>query len=300
MEPPENESHEHSETATPGVLDREEYVEQAYFFGALGERMQQNVATQDALNTIRGEILATTRLPHAIEFLTSELRLKGVFATAMARMSHYFTAFQTYIISEAEDEEGRFDFNVALKILEEEASYRAKGATPQGVFLFQFESLCRNRLNYDRGLQAIAADPIFNDDWSKWILDARRQIGIVDVADLIYIASLYYQRHGGPGGRPRADVSKPALFGEKEGKIALANRRRDPLYLFSALARHLNYPRVPRPKPADETRTLLPGLVRRMERLESRLRLVEEEQRGGIDLDRYFGKKGEPTEPELD
>ena len=37
------------------------------------------------------------------------------------------------------------------------------------------------------------------------------------------------------------------LFGEKEGRIAMANRRKDPLYLFSALQRHLGYPSVPRP-----------------------------------------------------
>ena len=45
---------------------------------------------------------------------------------------------------------------VALKILEREAQYRAEGATRQGVFLYQFECIARNRLGYDRGLEAVA------------------------------------------------------------------------------------------------------------------------------------------------
>jgi hypothetical protein len=61
------------------------------------------------------------------------------------------------------------------------------------------------------------------------------------------------------------------------------------LLLFSALERHLNYPRVPRLQPIDESRTLLPQLLRRVERLETRLKLLEEEQRGGIDLSRFMG-----------
>ena len=168
--------------------------------------------------------------------------MTGGFATAMARLDHYFTPFQTFVIGEAETEDGRFDFRIALEILEREAEYRAEGASLQGIFLYQFETLCRNRLGYDQGLEAMAGDP-----------DLRRRLAGVDP-------------HGPPPGgdhrlrrhdlRPqpalsrkrRATRDKPVLFGEKEGKIALANRRKDPLFLFSALARHLGYPSVPRPK----------------------------------------------------
>jgi hypothetical protein len=87
----------------------------------------------------------------------------------------------------------------------------------------------------------------------------------------------------------RNGPEKPVLFGEKEGKIALASRQRDPLYLFSALERHLNYPTVPRPKPVDETKQLLPNLLRRVDRLEARIKLLEEEHKGGIDLAKFFG-----------
>ena len=73
------------------------------------------------------------------------------------------------------------------------------------------------------------------------------------------------------------------LFGEGEGRIALANRGKDPLLLFSALHRHLGYPEVPRPPKPDESPQLVPQLMRRVERLEARLKLVEEEMKGGID-----------------
>lgn len=272
------------------MLDREEYVEQAYFFRVLGERAAQNTATQDLLRSVREEILSTTKLPMAIDFLASELRLSGVFAPAMTRLAHYFTPFQTFVVESAENERGRFDFAVALAILEREAAYRAAGATPQGIFLYEFEALCRNRLGYDRGLTAMAADPTFNEDWREWILTIRRQIGIVDFADLLYVRSEHFQQMRARAGAVDAEPAKPALFGLKEGRIALSHRHKDPLWLFAALERHLNYPTVPRPKPLDESRLVLPTLSRRVERLETRLKLIEEEQKGGIDLSKFYAR----------
>ena len=96
-------------------LDRDEYVEQAYFFQTLRERMQQEMSTQDLLDATGQEILTTTMLPLAVEFMAAELRLTGGFATAMARLPHYFTPFQTYVVGEAEKAEGRFDFRIALE-----------------------------------------------------------------------------------------------------------------------------------------------------------------------------------------
>src|SRR5262249_56562796 len=106
------------------MLDREEYIEQAYLFKALGERLRENMATQDLLLWIKEEILSTTRLPMAMDFLASELKLQGVIGPAMAKLAHYFTGFQTYVITEAENPRGKFDIRVALKILEREAHYR--------------------------------------------------------------------------------------------------------------------------------------------------------------------------------
>jgi hypothetical protein len=304
-------------------LDHEEHVEQAYFFRGFRERMQEGLSSQELLAGIQQELLSTTKLPMALEFMVGELRLTGGFGPAMARLSHYFTSFQTFVVCEAEREEGRFDFRVALEILEREAEYRAKGAPVQGIFLYQFETLCRNRLGYDRGLEAIAGDPIYDEAWREWLITVRRQVGIIDIADLIYVRSEHYRnRHGGKeeGGRRKEEEERrrtgdvaagatpspllpfsssshppspapfpPVLFGEKEGKIALANRQKDPLFLFSALARHLGYPSVPRVKAVVSEGQQFSLLQRRLERLESRIRLLEEELRGGINLARFYG-----------
>jgi hypothetical protein len=278
------------------MLDHEEYVEQAHFFGTLRERLKEKHPMQDTLGLLREEILSTTKLPLAIDFLGSELRHTGMFSPAMARLAHYFTPFQTYVISEAENDEGRFDLTVALEVLEREAAYRAKGATATSLFLYEFEVLCRNRLSYERGLDAIAADPIFDDDWREWINTVRRQIGIVEFADLLYVRSESYRleqrRQGISAAHEKAD-EKPVLFGDREGRIARASRQKDPLLLFSALHRQLGYPPVPRPKRADESAQILPQLLRRVNRLESRLKMLEEEERGGIDLERFYGPSDE-------
>jgi hypothetical protein len=275
------------------MLDREELVEQAYLFRALGERMEQQISTQELLETIKEELLTTTKLPLAIDFLSAELKLRGVLATAMARLPHYFTPYQTFVVEEAEKERGRFDFGVALEILRAEAEYRAAGASPQGVFLYQFETLCRNRLGYDRGLTAMSGDPIYDEAWRQWLLMVRRQVGLVDIADLIFVRSPYYAKSKG-GRLDPEEASRPVLFGEKEGRIALANRHKDPLLLFSALQRHLGYPAVPRTRRADESKSVVPALQRRMDRVEQRLKLLEEEGKGGIDLSKFFARPDRP------
>ncbi len=274
------------------LLDTEEYVEQAHFFRAMRERMPENVPLQELLVQLKEEILATTKLPMALDFLLTELKYHGVIGPAMAQLAHYFTSFQTYVIQEAERDTGRLDMWIALEILRFDAEYRAKGASPAGVFMYQFETLCRNRLRYEAGLDAVAHDPIFNADWRQWILTVRRQVGIVDFSDMVYVRSRYYatRRMEQTG---CSEPEKPVLFGEKEGRIALANHRKDPLYLFAALQRQLGYPNVPRPKPSDDTRQLIPQLLRRMERFETRIKLLEDEQKGGFDLTQFYGPRDE-------
>jgi hypothetical protein len=279
------------------MLPREEYIEQAYLFRVLAERMNREMATQDLLGLVKEEVLATTKLPMAIDFLASELRHAGGFSTAMARLPHYFTPFQTYVVAEAENERGRFDLQVALKILEREALYRAEGASRQGLFFYQFECLCRNRLGYDKGLEAVAGDWTYDDAWREWIFIVRRQVGIVDFADMIYVRSEQFVKDRLRKNADATPLEKPALFGDKEGRIAWANRRKDPLLLFAALNRQLGYPNVPRPEPIDQTPLILPQLLRRMERVEARLKLMEEEQKGGIDLTKFYQP---PARPELE
>jgi hypothetical protein len=288
-------------------LGREEYIEQAHFFRTLGERLEANVPAQEVLASVREEVLATTKLPLAIDFLLGELRHEGVLGPAMSLLPHYFTPFQAFIVQESENERLRFDLRVGLEILRREAEYRAEEPTHAGLFLYQFEVLCRNRLGYDRGLEAVAADPAFDGVWRDWIRKLRRQIGMVDIADVIYVHSEYYwQRAGKPGaGTPRlaeADSDERAgsspspigdaivLFGEREGRIALANRKKDPLFLFSSFHRQLGYPEIPRVKLADQEQALLPQLARRLEQLEMRLKILEEEQRGGLDLTKFYAR----------
>lgn len=129
---------------------------------------------------------------------------------------------------------------------------------------------------------------MFNADWREWIKIVSRQAGLVDFADLLFVRSEHYVAR-----KRRIDpdyqAERPVLFGDREGKIALANRRKDPRYLFSALQRQLGYPEAPRPERPDESRELVPNLLRRVELLETRLRMLEEEQRQGVvDLTKLY------------
>lgn len=287
-------------------LDPEEYIEQAHLFTVMGQRLRENMPAQEILDSIREEILATTKLPMAVDFMLAELRHLGAFSTAMMRLRHYFTPFQCYVMAEAEDDRSRFDLRVALVVLAREAGYRAEGATPQGLFLFQLEVLSRNRMGYDGGLEAISRDPAYNEAWRNWILTVRRQIGIVELADLIYVRSrFYHERQAAQQGDAAVAAAIeaataegfPPLFGRQEGRIAWANRGKDALLLFAALHRQLGYPEAPRPAVEDPEERLLPVLARRVEQLEARLKLVEEEQRGGIQLERFYEQQAPDRGP---
>jgi hypothetical protein len=262
------------------VLDREEYVEQAYFFRNFRERLAQNMPTQEVLATLDQEILTTTRLPMAVQFLATEIKHTGVLATGFERLDHYFTPFQAFVVRQAEQEGLRFTMDTALVVLEREATYRANTPSRPGLFVYQFETLARNRLGYWDGLTAMAGDPFFDDDWKAYLEMVRKSVGAVDFADLVYFRSEFAvteQRRRDP----RFEASVPMLFGEKEGKIAKASRGRDPLFLFAALQRQLNYPEVPRMKVKDDASTKLELMQQKLRELEARLKLLESETKGG-------------------
>ncbi len=272
--------------ATAPVLDREEYIEQAYFFHTFRERFATAQAAQEILERSHEEILATTRLPYAIQFLATELKHTGLLSSGFGRLAHYFTAYQTFIVGCAEQDRLRFSMETALLILEREAQYRAAKVTPAGLFVYQFEVLCRNRLGYDAGLRAMQADPFYDADWKAYLDMVRQQVGLVDFADLVYLRSEMYvqaQRRHNPSYEPPV----PPLLGEKEGRIAGANRGRDPLYLFAALQRQLGYPEVPRPRARDDLQAKLDAIGRKVHELETRLKLVEGEVKGKVDLNQF-------------
>ena len=279
------------------MLSREEYVEQAYFFRSLLERLGQNIPLQELMEQAKWELLASTKLPMAIDLLLGELRHSGQMHGGMALLKHYFVPFQTFLIAQAELDRGRFDYRTALRILAAEAEFRSlPHSNPQGLFFFQFEALSRNRLNYDRGLKAMSEDPAYSADWQAWLLILRRQLGLVDLADMIFVRSELYQERRQRFGEVEPEA--PVLFGLAEGKIANANRRKDPLFLFAAMHRHLGYPAVPRLEPVDPLPALVPLLQRRVERLEARLKLMEEEQRGALDITRYYRGGQLPPAPD--
>src|SRR5262245_48081720 len=282
------------------VLEREEYIEQAYFFRNLRERLATNLATQEILGLIHEEILSTTRLPWAIQFLATELKHTGLLSSGFARLPHYFTAFQAFIVRQSEEERRRFGVETALLILEREAEYRAGQPTAAGLFVFHFETLSRNRLGYDAGLTAMRGDPFYPDVWREYLDLVQRQVGVVDFADLVYVRSEFYvseQR------RQNRDYEPPLvpLFGEKEGKIARANRGRDPLYLFAALQRQLGYPEVPKPRPRDDLASRVETLKAKIRELEIRMKLIEMENKQ-VDLSKFLnnpellGRAGDESE----
>jgi hypothetical protein len=278
----------HAGMSTAKILEREEYIEQAYFFHTLRERLASGLATQEVLERIDKEVLSTTRLPLAVQFLAAEVKHSGLLSSGFARLPHYFTPFQAFVIRGTENDALRFSADTALLVLQREAEYRAGTPTAPGLFVYQFETLCRNRLGYDDGLTALAGDPFYDEDWRAYLRQLRRQIGVVDFADLIYARSAFYvqdQRRRKPDYEPPV----PVLFGEKEGKIARANSGRDPLYLFAALQRQLGYPEVPRVKPRDDLTARVELLQAKLRDLEARLKLVEGEVRGQVDLSQ-FGK----------
>lgn len=256
------------------VLEREEYIEQAYFFNAFRERLLDGLPSQEILARIGEELLSTTRLPLAVSFLNTDIKGTGLMAPAIARIGHYFTPFQAHVIDQAEQDTTKFPMEQALLVLEREARFKAEDPSLPALFVYQFEALSRNRLGYNRGLAAMAADPLYTEDWQDYILTLRSRLGDVDFADLIFVRSDYFVRE-----RMRLNpefVPKfPPLFGEKEGKIARANRGRDPMYLFSALQRQLGYPEVPRPRRPDglEARVLL--LEQKIVQLENRIKSAE-------------------------
>jgi len=284
-------------TSTP--LEREEYIEQAYLFRHLRERLGGNMAVQEILGHIDQELLSTTRLPYAVQFLAAEVKHSGLLSSGFTRLAHYFSAFQAFIVRATEDDKRRFSIETGLLVLEREALYRAERVSMPGLFVYQLEVISRNRLGYDEGLGAMAADPAYDEDWKHFLDMLRREVGLIDMADLIYLRSEFYlqeQQRTDPGHVP----AFPPLFGEKEGKIAGANRNRDPLYFFAALQRQLGYPEVPRFLPREDLGARLEGLLAKIRELEGRIRLVEGEVRGQVDLKELGKPQLLDDEPEIE
>lgn len=267
------------------MLKKEEYIEQEFFFRTFRERLDQGYTCQEILLGMKNELLDVSSLPIATEIILTEVKHSGKMSFAMQRLLHYFTPFQVFVVKEAEKEEGKFDFRIALQVLEREAKFRSNSPSPQGAFFYQFETLSRNRLGFDYGLEAIANDPIFDENWRFWInVILRRQVGFIDIAKLVYVRSKFYKFKDNR-------LLLPKLFNEQEGRIAYASIGHDPLFLFSALSRHLGYPSVPRLKLLNENITFaFAEIQKKIELLENKVTLIQEELKGGINLERFYVK----------
>lgn len=268
--------------------DRDECIEQAYFYRVFRDRLAANVSAQDILVRLPEELLSSTRLPMAVQFLSTEMRHSGLLGTGYARLAHYFTPFATFVIRQAERDGHKFTMTEALLVLEREATYKAGSPTHSGLFVYQFEAIARNRLGYDEGLRAMEQDPFYPPEWANYADFVRRQLGVIEFADLVFVRSEAYlttRRRTEPDYQPPV----PPLFAEKEGKIAAASRGRDPLFLFAALQRQLGYPEVPRPKPKDDLGSKLTAMEVKFREMEARVRMLESEVRGTFDPTQ-FGK----------
>lgn len=271
-------------------LPREEYIEQEYLFRTYRERLQDNIPSQEFLKTVQQELLSTCQLPLAVDILRTEIMHSGRIGTAMKRMPHYFSLFQTFVIEQSEDDRSRFDHLAALQILEREARYRAADVSPAGLFMFQLECIARNRLGYHSGLVAMSVDAIYDSSWKQWFQQLTLQLGARDLAELVYRVSEHYRvRRSSRLTEQAAPAAGLVLFDNQTGRIARANIGRDPVYFFGALQRHLNYPSVPVPMKPHEQR-IPPAVENRLVRVEQRLKLLEMEHKGGIDLSKFYGK----------
>ena len=137
-------------------LDHDEYVEQAHFFRTLGERLPQNMPLQDLLLSCRTRswrprsCLRVGVSARRAETFRRDRRGDGE-AAALFHARSRPTSCRRRKTSEVVLTCGWLSNCCAC-----EAEYLARGATRQGMFMYQFECLCRNRLRYERGLDAMA------------------------------------------------------------------------------------------------------------------------------------------------
>jgi hypothetical protein len=276
------------------VLNKEEYIEQAYFFRVFRERLLDGQAAQEILAHLHAELLSTTQLVYAAEFMLSELKHSGQLAEAIGRLGHYFTPFQHHVLAQTERDDSRFTMVQGLLILEREAEYRAEQPTPAGLLIYQLEALSRNQLGYAEGLTSMLGDAFYDEEWQGFVKLIRTQLGLRDFAELVFSRSEHYVLQ-----RRKTDASyEPSfrvLFAEKEGKIAAANRGKDPMYLFATLQRQLGYPQVPRPPKVDPRRNIIDELTRKVSNLEARMSLFEADVTGELDISKFYVKKNKPN-----
>ena len=177
------------------VLEREEYIEQAYFFHTFRERLIDGLASQEILARIGEELLSTTKLPLAVSFLHVEMKGTGQMGPAMERISHYFTPFQAHVVSQAESDVSRFAMDQALSDPGARGQVQGRCARRcRPCSCFNSRRSPATDWATPKGLAAMAGDPIYTEDWIDYILTLRSRLGDVDFADLIFVRSEQFAR----------------------------------------------------------------------------------------------------------
>ena len=178
----------------------------------------------------------------------------------------------------------------ALLVLEREAKFKSEAPSLPALFVFQFEAIVANRLGYNKGLAGMAADPFYTEEWKDYILTLRTRLGDVDFADLIFVRSEQFvreRRRLNPDFIPKF----PVLFGEKEGKIARANRGRDPDVPLRRTPAPAWLPRgPPHPPPRRARGPRARSSSRSIAQLENRLKIAESDIHQDIDLSQVLVK----------
>ena len=163
---------------TAVVLDREEYIEQAYFFRTLRERLATNLPAQEVLERVpRGDPLDhPAPLRHPVPGHRAEAhRAARLGVRPPAALLHAVPGVRGAARPRTRGCDSACE--AALLVLEREAAYRADKPTPPGLFVYQFETLSRNRLGYDDGLRCLAGDPLYDQDWRGYLEMVRQQLG---------------------------------------------------------------------------------------------------------------------------
>ena len=272
------------------VLDRDEYVEQAYFFRVFRERLADNLPAQDILTRVHEELLSSTRLPYAVQFLVAELKHSGLLANGFCETAALLHSVPGVRRSgRPRTRRSGFRCRRPCSSWNARRSSRPRSPTKPGLFIYQFETIARNRLGYLDGTAAVAADPIYDADWRAFIGGLPRQVGDIDFADLVYLRSELYRAGAAARESVLRAVAAAAVRreggedrqGEPQPRPAVSLRRAPATTRVSRSATLL--------RSATTARSKWEKLETKLRELETRLKLAEGELRGNVDLSQ-FGK----------
>ena len=255
---------------TSVVLDRDEYVEQAYLFRAFRDRLADNLPAQDILTRVHEELLSSTRLPYAVQFLVAELKHSGLLASGFEKLPHYFTPFRR--LSSGKQKRNRALPMTTLCSSWSASALQSRDSNEAGLVHIPVRDDRRNRLGYLGGTAA-SRDPLYDGEWRAFVSGSKpRQVGDMDFADLVYLRSELYVQEQRRESIVRTFTN--ALFGEKEGKIAKASAAAGLHCICSPPSKGNSAIQVPRY--TQRRRQIEMGEAREeTTRLETRLKLAE-------------------------